>query len=181
MCGLSMGEAIILLANRLPSPVSQRILSTLLPASTSLAALRLTRLSAAGCILATAGSLIRIWCHHALRQFFTWQVTVQRNHELITSGPYAIVRHPSYTGWLLMAAGNLLLLFGPNSYFTAASLGNTPVGKVAAGAVLIHSLSVTPSLLMRMGHEDSLLRKEFGTKWDEWAKRTPYRLIPFVY
>ena len=80
-----------------------------------------------------------------------------------------------------MATGNLLVLFGPNSYFTAAGLGSTLVGKAAAGAVLIHSLSVTPSLLMRIGHEDSLLRKEFGARWDEWAKRTPYRLIPFVY
>ncbi|RPD55596.1 hypothetical protein L227DRAFT_579568 [Lentinus tigrinus ALCF2SS1-6] len=38
-------------------------------------------------------------------------MAVLDDHKLAMTVPYAIVRHPSYTGWLIMVAGNFLLLF----------------------------------------------------------------------
>ena len=33
----------------------------------------------------------------------------------------------------------------------------------------------------RPNQEDAVLRKQFEKEWDEWAKKTPYKLIPYVY
>ncbi len=103
------------------------------------------------------------------------------NHQLVTSGPYAIVRHPSYTGWVLLMAGNFLLLTSEGSYFSAAGLWESIAGKAVAGTVMGYLSWVTIQLIKRTASEDEILRNEFGAQWDEWAKKTPYRLIPFVY
>jgi len=55
---------------------------------------------------------------------------------------------------------------------------------IGRGAALIHiSLVITIifGLLARMSKEDNALRREFGKKWEEWAERVPYKLIPWVY
>lgn len=122
-----------------------------------------------------------MWCHRALGRFFTWQVTIRDDHELVTSGPYTLVRHPSYLGWLLMVVGNLLTIFNPNSYFAASGLLGTLAGKALAGAVVLHHANVLGSMVVRAPQEDALLRKEFGAQWDEWARRTPSKMVPFVY
>ena len=36
-------------------------------------------------------------------------------------------------------------------------------------------------LLERMSKEDAALRNQFGTKWDDWAKRVPYSILPGIY
>ena len=36
-------------------------------------------------------------------------------------------------------------------------------------------------LLGRMSKEDRALRKQFGTKWDDWAKSVPYSIFPGIY
>ena len=166
--------------NRKPSvqPVA-----VLLPAARAHAAasLQLTPTSAVALLLGLAGGLIRVWCHRTLGRFFTWQMAVRDDHELVTRGPYAIVRHPSYTGWLLMIAGNFLLLASPKSYFVESGLRGTVVGKVVALASFAYCMFSTTNLLGRVAKEDTVLRKEFGEKWEAWAKETPYRLVPFVY
>ena len=182
LCGVSLAEAAVLLAARFPSPMSQRILSLLLPSgSSALSALRLSPLSLAACLLGIAGGLTRIWCHHTLGRFFTWQVIVRRDHELVTSGPYALVRHPSYTGWLLMVAGNYLTLFNPHSYFAASGLLGTLAGRLVAGGIVLQHANVAASMMGRLAQEDAMLQKTFGDRWEEWARRTPCRLIPFIY
>ena len=40
-----------------------------------------------------------------LGQFFLFEPNIQRGHELIISGPYSVVRHPSYTGLILIFGG----------------------------------------------------------------------------
>jgi len=40
---------------------------------------------------------------------FTFEMSIRKNHKLITSGPYAIVRHPSYVGVILVASGLMLI------------------------------------------------------------------------
>ena len=184
LCGAAIAEVVVLLAHRLPQPYSDRILtSLLLPAARAhaVASLQITPASGAGLLLGIVGGIIRVWCHRTLGKFFTWQMAVQDDHELITRGPYAFVRHPSYTGWILMIAGNFLLLASPKCYFAESGLRDSVVGRVVGLASFAYCMFSTVNLLGRVAKEDTVLRKEFGEKWEAWARQTPYRLVPFVY
>ena len=186
LCGAAIAEALVLLAPHLPQPYSSRILASLLPVhpqarTHSVASLHLTPLSALACLLGIAGGLIRVWCHRTLGTLFTWQMAVRDDHELITRGPYALVRHPSYTGWLLLITGNFALLASPGSYFVESGLSGTVAGRAVVLVSFAYCMFSTGNLMRRMEKEDRVLRKEFGEQWEGWAGRTRYRLIPFVY
>jgi protein-S-isoprenylcysteine O-methyltransferase Ste14 len=58
-----------------------------------------------GIALLIAGSLLRRHCFRVLGKFFTGAVTVQSDHAVIDQGAYRWVRHPSYTGGIVMFAG----------------------------------------------------------------------------
>ncbi|PIL33589.1 hypothetical protein GSI_04212 [Ganoderma sinense ZZ0214-1] len=176
VAGLTLAEVAVILAQRFPSPYSTRVLALL--GSPPLA---LTRASAIGALLGMAGGLIRLWCHRALGRLFTWEMSVRDDHQLITRGPYAYVRHPSYTGIGLIACGNIVLLASKGSYFVEAGLWNTVAGKAVGGSVSVYLALVTLTLFARARQEDVMLRREFGAQWDEWARRTRWRVIPFVY
>jgi len=62
-----------------------------------------------GTLMASFGGIIRYKCYRALGRMFTFEMSILRNHKLITSGPYAIVRHPSYVGCILAVSGILLI------------------------------------------------------------------------
>ena len=62
-----------------------------------------------GTLIASLGGLIRYKCYQALGHMFTFEVSIRRYHKLVTSGPYAIVRHPSYVGSILVVIGVLLI------------------------------------------------------------------------
>ena len=54
-----------------------------------------------GLLMVVAGLAFAVWARVHLGRNWSGTVTVKENHELIRSGPYAIVRHPIYTGLLL--------------------------------------------------------------------------------
>ena len=58
-----------------------------------------------GSAVALAGVALRIWSVRTLGRYFRRSVTIESDHELVTRGPYAVVRHPSYTGGLLSGLG----------------------------------------------------------------------------
>ena len=62
-----------------------------------------------GTLVTILGGLIRYKCYRALGRMFTFEMSIRKNHKLITSGPYAIVRHPSYVGVILVASGLMLI------------------------------------------------------------------------
>jgi hypothetical protein len=74
------------------------------------------------------------------------------DHELVTTGPYAIVRHPMYLGLLAAAAGSLLI------YQTWTTL---------AYALF------APFVLRRGAREEQALAAEFGEQWREYCRRVP--------
>ncbi|EKM56879.1 uncharacterized protein PHACADRAFT_254244 [Phanerochaete carnosa HHB-10118-sp] len=129
----------------------------------------------------TAGSLLRLACYHTLGRFFTWELSLKKGHSLVTAGPYSIVRHPSYVGSTLIGVGVVLCHFGPGSWYAEC------VGWETWGSILYTtlwgawSLAVPVLLCARAPTEDRILQKEFGVEWETYAKRTPYRLIPYVY
>lgn len=61
--------------------------------------------AAVGLAILTAGVLLRAWAVRTLGQFFTLHVQVTHQQPVIRSGPYRWVRHPSYTGGLMIILG----------------------------------------------------------------------------
>lgn len=61
-----------------------------------------------GFALTVAGVAIAFWARFYLGGNWSSSVTVKQNHELIRSGPYAMVRHPIYTGILLAVLGTAI-------------------------------------------------------------------------
>jgi protein-S-isoprenylcysteine O-methyltransferase Ste14 len=59
----------------------------------------------AGLVIIWAGLAVRIWAVVALGRAFRTTVEVDQGQAVVTRGPYRWVRHPSYTGLLLIAAG----------------------------------------------------------------------------
>jgi protein-S-isoprenylcysteine O-methyltransferase len=53
-----------------------------------------------GSSLVGAGIGLRIWAIHTLGRFFRTVVVIQKDHQLVSDGPYRILRHPSYAGTL---------------------------------------------------------------------------------
>ncbi|KAI0670381.1 ICMT-domain-containing protein [Trametes maxima] len=182
LSGLAAAEAVFILAQRFPSPVSDAVLPLLAPvAAPSAIRLSITPVFLAGSTLAIAGGLLRLWCHRTLGKYFTWQVSVQDDHKLITTGPYSFVRHPSYFGALMMLVGKTLSLLGPGSYPAESGIMGTWWGKGVVGGMLGYWAWVVLALLRRASKEDDVLSRRFGEQWRVWSRKTKYRAIPFIY
>jgi protein-S-isoprenylcysteine O-methyltransferase Ste14 len=65
--------------------------------------------AAVGLILGAAGAGLATWSKFRLGAFFSTSLGVKEGHEVITTGPYAWVRHPMYTGLLLVMLGGALV------------------------------------------------------------------------
>ncbi|KAF9063402.1 hypothetical protein BDP27DRAFT_1232170, partial [Rhodocollybia butyracea] len=127
-----------------------------------------------------AGAVLRWVCFRTLGKLFTYEVTVQKDHKLMTSGPYSIVRHPSYSGILLVVSGIIIWQSGPTSWTRLSMILNHWAGKALAAVCATWLAAFGIGAVKRAHTEDTLMRKEFGERWTEWASRT-YLLIPWVY
>ncbi len=87
-------------------------------------------------------------------------VEVTEDQKVISTGPYAVIRHPMYTGILLM--------------YAASSIALSSWWGVIPAAVLL------PVLVFRILNEEKLLREEL-TGYDEYCKQVRYRLVPFIW
>lgn len=69
---------------------------------------------AGACVLA-AGVFLRSWAILTLGRLFTFVVVIQADHRVVASGPYRLLRHPSYTGGLVAFLGVAIArAFGPD-------------------------------------------------------------------
>ena len=107
------------------------------------------------------GIAVRWWAIIHLGRFFTVDIALANDHRVIATGPYRVVRHPSYTGLLMMYVGWTLSL---NSV-------------LALPVVLV---PVLVSLLYRMRTEESALLGALGEDYAAYCRRTK-RLVPMVY
>lgn len=107
-------------------------------------------------------------------------------HKLVTSGPYACVRHPGYSGALFLGLGQLLFGLSSSTFLNeCVRLSSYPALAIPWQAlewawVVVYVASIG-LIISRTKKEDIMLRQEFRGEWDIWAKQARWRLIPFVY
>jgi len=115
----------------------------------------------AGVALFVIGLFLRWWAIITLGRFFTVDVAIEPDHELIERGPFRMVRHPSYTGVLLAFVG------------LALTLGNW-------AALLAILVPIGAAFIHRMNVEESALSGALGPQYTDYMRRTN-RLVPFLY
>ncbi len=115
----------------------------------------------AGFAFIALGIVVVLWAMAANR-FFATTVRIQkdRGQTVISSGPYAHVRHPGYVGLFLYVLG-------------------TPLALDSAWAFLPAALCVA-ALVLRAALEDRTLRRELEG-YQEYTRRVRSRLIPGVW
>ena len=176
----ALAESAVIVANAYPSlPISKIILDNLLFGGDA-NQIRFTTMAAAGIALAIAGSTLRAWCYRELGKYFTFEMSVARDHRLVTTGPYSIVRHPSYTGIVMTATSVFLLHASKGSWVRESGLLDYISGKIGVGICALITAIGPAALLVRMVAEDRAMRKQFGDKWDAWAARVRYRIVPGI-
>ncbi|KAF5325227.1 hypothetical protein D9619_009717 [Psilocybe cf. subviscida] len=178
-----LAEVVTILACNYPGNfLSELILTFLVAHGGRPEALRLSPVTIIGAAMMLSGSLIRVLTYRYLGRFFHYEASIQKNHELIVTGPYSVVRHPSYTGFLLSHPGWFLWQFGAGSWVRESGLWNTVLGKIIVGSYA-HTVIVGTlwTVLRRMKSEDDALKRQFGKKWDAWARDVPYLILPGIY
>ncbi|OSC99258.1 hypothetical protein PYCCODRAFT_1373391 [Trametes coccinea BRFM310] len=182
---LSGCELAAILALVLPLAPSDAILSALFPrAADPVSAARqlsVHPIFLLGMSLLCCGAILRKTCYRTLGRHFTFKLTILKEHELVTWGPYAIVRHPSYTSIMVATVGVFVMGLSPGSWLAESRIIDTFPGRAVVGAYMVWYMFMTFGFLRRMRIEDAVLREEFGAQWDEWARKVPYLLVPYVW
>ncbi|KAL6306497.1 hypothetical protein BKA93DRAFT_143884 [Sparassis latifolia] len=173
----AVAEIAVILAQEYPS-LSGHI--SLLPLSPS-SGVRVTNTFVASGTLISMGGLIRWWCYRTLGRFFTYELSVKEEHQLVTVGPYSIVRHPSYTGGIMQTIGVVLWSLDPGSWWSNLGRFSVTARNICVVLWLSFWIIFAVSGVSRLSKEDRILKKEFGDQWEKWSRITPYKLIPFVY
>jgi len=140
------------------------------------------RISILGSLFLIIGGGIRIAAYRVMGRLYTWEVSIKAGHKLASTGPYAWVRHPGYTGSALAKIGFILHLSAPRSVLNECIMQRYPMlVRFIFWSNTLAALSTVPCLWKRAAEEDLLMYKEFDTDWKKWAEAVPYRFIPYVF
>ena len=177
-----MIEIYVLLCQSFPSLAQKEVTSFLIPnGKADTANLRVNPTFIMGLALNVFGTALRLECYRRLGPNFSYDLTIRTGHTLCTEGPYAIVRHPCYTGILAYVVGYSLCHFGPGSWWVECGILDTTAGKVIGCLFFLWTVGVTSKIFKRCKIEDGVLKQVFGKQWMEWVQRTPYAILPYVY
>lgn len=111
--------------------------------------------------IAWPGIVLRLWSIATLGRYFRPIVHIQQGHQLVRSGPYRVLRHPSYSGLLLG-------LFGLS--LTFANIG----------AIVIYNGCILAAVLYRIRVEERMLLDGLGDQYAEYMRHT-HRLVPGLW
>jgi protein-S-isoprenylcysteine O-methyltransferase Ste14 len=111
-------------------------------------------------VLAAASVVLIVTAQRALGRQFAYQARLVESHQLITAGPYGLVRHPIYTGLLGLTLATALVIsaWPAIPLFLAIYLAGTAI---------------------RVRSEERLLRAGLGAQFDAYASRVPALLPRF--
>ena len=140
--------AVLMFLDRLPYPLEVRLTPDGRGAG---------YIGAAICVL---GLLVSIWSRRTLAGNWSAAVVFKEGHELVERGPYRYVRHPIYTGLLLMCLGSAI-----------------PAGCVRSwlGLVLVFA-----GFWIKLRQEEVLMNRHFPNEYPSYQTRVK-ALIPFVF
>jgi protein-S-isoprenylcysteine O-methyltransferase Ste14 len=142
-----LGGLLVAKGRRLPDPLSHRLIPPL------------DALGWTGIVLCVAGLAFCIWARFTVGSNWSGVVTLKGGHELITRGPYALVRHPIYTGLLAMFLATVIML---------GHLG----GIIAIPLIVV-------SFWIKLRSEEKLMLEQFPEEYSAYQRRVK-RLIPFI-
>ena len=112
-----------------------------------------------GAAVTIAGLLFAVWAREHLGSNWSRSVTIKQGHELITTGPYAVVRHPIYTGILIGFLGMAIAI------------------SQARGFIVVLLIFLAFWLKLRM--EEQWMRSQFGEMYAAYAGHTA-ALVPYL-
>jgi len=114
-----------------------------------------------GLAVIIAGIILRLFIVRTLGKFFTVDVTIRKGHQLLKTGFYKKLRHPSYFASLISFIGYGISL---NNWLSLILI------LIAVLTVFIYRISV----------EEKTLIAHFGNEYLDYKKKT-YAIIPFIY
>ena len=112
-----------------------------------------------GATVMVAGLLFAVWARVYLGGNWSSEVTIKQGHELITTGPYAVVRHPIYTGILTGLLGTAIAL-----------------SQVRGFIAFVLSFLI---LWLKLRMEEQWMRSQFGETYATYAHQTA-ALVPYL-
>ena len=112
-----------------------------------------------GAAVTIAGLLFAVWARVHLGRNWSRSVTIKQGHELITTGPYAVVRHPIYTGILTGFLGMAIAI------------------SQVRGFIVFVLIFLVFWFKLRM--EEEWMRTQFGETYATYARQTA-ALVPYL-
>ena len=113
----------------------------------------------AGAVMTIAGLTFAVWGRVHLGKYWSGIITLKEGHRLIRTGPYRLVRHPLYTGFLTGVLGSALV--------------------AATGDALAGFAVMLIAYLIKIRREEALLTREFGEEYLQFKREVP-QLVPFA-
>jgi protein-S-isoprenylcysteine O-methyltransferase Ste14 len=105
-----------------------------------------------GILFAFIGVVFWIYSQGVLSKYWSPQLQVQKDHKLITSGPYRVIRHPIYTAMFIWVIG--LALFTANMFFA------------------LFALLTIILLISRVPKEEKMMIEQFGNEYKKYMEIT---------
>lgn len=113
-------------------------------------------------LFATAfGLILASYSRLYLANNWSARVEIQHDHELVSDGPYSVVRHPIYNGLI------------------GAFLGTAMVA--GTGEALAGVLWIIVAFAIKAIHEEEMLAKEFPEGYSVLKRMVPYKIFPWIY
>ncbi len=144
---LVIAYLLLLYGRELPYPLNLRIIP------------RATPISCGAAFLCVAGLAFALWARLTLGRNWSGVVALKEGHNLVERGPYRFVRHPIYTGMLIM-------------FFATALVQSHVAGFV--GVLLMFA-----SFWIKLDREERLMLQQFPERYAAYQQRVK-RIIPFV-
>ena len=114
-----------------------------------------------GIAIMLIGMALRVWSIFTLGKAFRTTIETDKDQRVVSNGPYKLIRHPSYSGWLLICCSYGIAIQNWLSLLVAVIL---PV----------------VALLYRIRIEEAALVSSFGSEYLEYQRHTK-KLVPWVW